>query len=1635
MTDAAELIRGVDTTGREPDFPVLARRFYRHVTAEDLGEADPQRMLDDLEAVLAVAVDRPSGHAKVVVRSEPETAVTAVLIATDDMPFLVDSITGALAMEGRTVRLVIHPQLVVRRDAAGRLIEVLDLDVDQARPADALAESWMRIEVERDFVREDDRRTADHLRRVLHDVRSAVQDWAAMQAMAQRIAAGLDEQPPAGLPADDVEDARDLLRWMADERFVFLGYREYELSGVKGVNGVADVEGVDALVAVPGSGLGILTDDAGDAPAATASQSFSRLPASVRAKAREPRLLVLTKANSRSTVHRPGYLDYVGIKVFDETGAVVGERRFLGLFSAAAYSESVTTIPVLRRRVERVMEALDLVPGSHSARDLRQFLETYPRDELFQTHAGQLIEIAASVLHLQERRHTKLYVRIDDYARFVSCLVYLPRDRYNTATRLRVERVLAEAFDAVSADHTALVTESILARVHYVLHVRDGIPEVDLGALEEQVAQAVQNWSDDFVVAVLAEVGQAAAPELLHGFQDAFPRAYQDEFDAATAVADARSIMGLQPGELALELTPQPDQEAARRFRFKVIRVGAAMSLSRILPTLQALGVDVLDERPYEINRKAATPAWILDFGLEVPAGPLADARGLLDRADVAERLTAAFRASWFGDCETDPFNGLVLRAGLTWQQVAILRAYARYMRQIGSTFGQDYIQQVLLSNPGTVRLLVELFEAQFAAPQADAIAAAQADEEAIATGILARIEAALNEVSSLDHDRILRSMCTLIRATVRTNAFAEPRGPRTPLSFKLNPRAVPEIPLPRPMFEIWVYSPRVEGVHLRFGPVARGGLRWSDRREDFRTEILGLVKAQEVKNAVIVPVGAKGGFVPARLPDPATDREGWLAEGQACYREFIGGLLDITDNLVSDPQGRDRVVPPAGVVRRDGDDPYLVVAADKGTATFSDIANGIAEEYRFWLGDAFASGGSKGYDHKAMGITARGAWESVQRHFRELGMNTQTDDFTCIGIGDMSGDVFGNGMLLSEHTALIAAFDHRDIFIDPSPNLVRSFAERARLFALPRSSWADFDPSAISDGGGVYARSAKSISLPAPALQALGLPDDTGPLAPNDVIRAILRAPVDLFWNGGIGTYVKARTQSNADVGDKANDAIRVNGDELRCRVVGEGGNLGLTQLGRIEAARCGIRLNTDAIDNSAGVDTSDHEVNIKILLDAVVRSGRVSQAERDALLVQMTDLVAEAVLADNYAQNVALGTARAVAPSLVTVHQRMIRELERQGILDRAIEYLPDSAELETRRMAGQGLTSPELAVLLAYAKIALTKELDAAGLGDDPWYAQAAVSYFPRQVRERFAADIDQHPLRSQIISTVTCNQLVNIGGITFVFRAMEETGASAVEVVHAASAALAVFDLASILDAINGLDNRAPTTTQTALHLMVRRLLDRATRWFLQSRGGHLMVSQEVQRFAGVVRSHAASVPDALRGSEAQRFRDQVDALVQAGAPADLAGQVAALLDVFSLLDITEVCARTGEDASVVIPLYFSISERYAVDRTLLSITALPRGDRWSALARQALRSDLYAVIAALTERVLHASDARMPVDERIAAWERANSAGLARTRATLQEIAEQEEADLATLSVALRVMRNLVSAPASGVQVP
>ncbi|HEX6919789.1 MAG TPA: NAD-glutamate dehydrogenase [Actinomycetes bacterium] len=1605
--EVADAVGGGDVLATTERLRAFLGRYYRHVAAEDLLGRDPVDVYGAAMSHRQLAEHRPQGTAQVRVltptREEHGWSAqghTVVEVVVNDMPFLVDSITSELSRHGRPINLVFHPQLVVRRDIAGRLQEVCDTGTCEEAGEGSQLESWMHVEIDRHGA-EDDREllTAD-LQRVLRDVREAVEDWPKMRSTAMRIAEELIDEPPTALPEWEVAEATELLRWLADDHFTFLGYREYLL----------DVEdGEDVLRAVPGTGLGILRSDQ------TRSPSFGRLPREVRERAREPRALVITKANSRSTVHRPAYLDYIGVKLFAEDGAVIGERRFLGLFTSAAYNESIQRIPVLRRKATEVLARSGFSTTSHSGKDLLQILETYPRDELFQVSVDDLEPTLLGVLRLQERRQLRLFLRRDDYGRFMSCLVYLPRDRYTTQVRLAMERILLDAFDGQSVDYTARVSESVLARLHFVVRVdpRHGVPDADPDEVERRLIAATRSWDDDFLDALLDSCGEEQALRLGTIYADAFPEAYKEDLPADAAVADLLRLERLRSeGEIDLSLY-KPEDAGPGEIRFKLYHVGDPVSLSMVLPRLQQMGVEVTDERPYEIERSGAPTAWVYDFGLRYE--PSAE----LPADNARTMFQDAFAAVWSGAAESDTFNALVLRAGLTWRQAMVLRAYAKYLRQGGSTFSQDYIEECLSSNVHIARLLVRLFEARFDPDYAHASAE-------VAEGLVEEISGALDAVESLDQDRILRSFLGVIRATLRTNYFqVDAAGePKPYVSFKLDPHTVPDLPQPRPMFEIWVYSPRVEGVHLRFGAVARGGLRWSDRREDFRTEVLGLVKAQMVKNAVIVPVGAKGGFVVKRPPADPTDREAVLTEGVECYKTFICGLLDITDNLVT-VDGQQSVVPPTRVIRHDGDDTYLVVAADKGTATFSDIANGVARDYGFWLDDAFASGGSVGYDHKAMGITARGAWESVKRHFRELGVDTQSEDFTAVGVGDMSGDVFGNGMLLSEHIRLVAAFDHRHIFLDPDPDTATSYAERRRLFDLPRSSWADYDESLISPGGGVYSRSAKSIPISSQIRERLGLPDGVTKLAPTELMHAILAAPVDLLWNGGIGTYVKASTESHSEVGDKANDAIRVDGRELRCKVVGEGGNLGCTQLGRIEYALAGGRINTDAIDNSAGVDTSDHEVNIKIMLDRLVQDGELTEQGRHELLAEMTDEVAAHVLRDNYLQNVLLGNARYQAPAMLSVHQRFIKFLESRKQLDRTLEFLPGNGVIEQRSAAGQGLTSSELAVLVAYSKITLTEAIRESDLPDEAWFQRALRGYFPAPLVKRYDEQLDAHPLRRQIVTTCVSNDLVNRAGSTMVFRAQEESGAGPVEIARAYTVIREVFAFERFWAQIEALDNVVTTDAQTALYLEGRRLIDRGTRWILQSRRAMLDVYAEIEHFGPEIEQLRPHIPDLLVGSEQERLRRRSGELEQMGVPADLALQTAGLLDAFSLLDVVEIAAAEKCPAREVAGVYFMLSEHFEVDRMLTRITALPRDDRWSALARSSLRYDLYGALAGLTSNVLAATSPDQEPAARIAHWEHQNAEGLARARGTLEEIISTEKIDLATMSVALRTIRTLL----------
>ena len=1613
-----------EATRARPEWGDLLRAYYRHVAPEEVAERSPEDLFGALASHHELASARPQGTAavRVVTPTGADAGWSAagrsvVEVVTDDMPFLVDSVTMELNRLGHNVHSVIHPQLSVERDITGALQQVaVAADEPRASRSEAGAEggteSWMHVEIDRT----DDQEAAEiteGVQRVLRDVRETVEDWAKMHAQVLAVVEELTDAPPP-LPDAEVAQGRDFLTWLADDHFTFLGYREYQLEAEEGAPEEC------GLRAMPGTGLGILRHDQ------DLSSSFAKLPPIVKAKAREQKLLVLAKANSRATVHRPAYLDYVGVKTFGADGQVTGERRFLGLFSSAAYTESVTRIPVLREKVGEVMARAGFDPRSHAGKALMDTLENYPRDELFHTSPAELAPVAQDVMFARERRQLRAFVRRDTYGRYVSVLVYLPRDRYSTAVRERFSEILSERLNGEHVEFTARVNESTTARVHFVVHPPKGtqVPDVDVPDLERRLTEASRSWRDDFITAVVSEHGEGEGSQLARAWSNAYPEAYKEDFlpwQGSARPRPDRGDLGWRRGDRPRRSSTRTSRPAPTAAASRASRSSASASRCRSARCCRcsprwasrSSTSGPTSSRAWRGRRTSTSSGCATAACCRPTSAPCSPRR-------CARCGTATTRSTGSTSWSSPP--------GLTWRQATVLRAYAKYLKQGNSPFALDYIEEALRSNVDITRLLVELFESRFDPGRADRVLAADAEARvAKVEAIEERLAKALDDVVSLDHDRILRSYRTLVRATLRTNFFQRTAdGSVHPyMSFKLEPSAIPDLPEPRPRYEIFVYSPRVEGSHLRFGAVARGGLRWSDRRDDFRTEVLGLVKAQMVKNTVIVPVGAKGAFFCKQLPDPG-DRDAWLAEGVACYKTFISGLLDITDNLVDG-----ETVPPREVVRHDGDDSYLVVAADKGTATFSDIANGVAKDYGFWLGDAFASGGSVGYDHKAMGITAKGAWVSVQRHFREMGVDCQAEDFTAVGIGDMSGDVFGNGLLCSEHTRLVAAFDHRDIFIDPAPDAASSYAERKRLFDLPRSSWKDYDTSLISEGGGVWPRSAKSIPVSAQVREVLGLGADVTAMTPAELMKAILLAPVDLLWNGGIGTYVKASEETNADAGDKANDAIRVNGEDLRAKCIGEGGNLGFTQLGRVEYARYGAggdggRMNTDFIDNSAGVDTSDHEVNIKILLDRVVRAGGMDETGRNQLLAEMTDEVGALVLRDNYEQNLALANAEAHAPSLLHVHEEWMRALEKRGVLNRDLEGLPTTRQVRRRLDRKQALSAPELSVLLAWTKIVLADELIESDLPDDPYLREDLLAYFPRQMVPDLEAAIEDHPLRREIIVTQVVNDLVNGAGMTFWPRLAGETGASPADLTRANFVAREIFGSLALRQEVAALDNLVPAERQTRMRIEMRTLVERASRWLVTNRRPPLDSQATVDFFRERVQAVMAELPSIMSGRELDDYRARQSRLDANGVPADLASHVAVLASAYAVLGIVETGDRLGIDPVDVARVHFALGERLGLPALVERIFALPRDDRWQTMARAAVRDDLYGVHQQLTAQVLESTSADDPAPVRVAAWEDADQELISRSAETLEEICREETAELARLSVGLRVVRGLLS---------
>ncbi|WP_281302249.1 NAD-glutamate dehydrogenase [Iodidimonas sp. MBR-55] len=1590
------------------DFLRFLDVFYAHASPDDVIAQSPETLYAIAFHLWQMSATRKAGQPKIEVFNPRSlkggwgTAHTAIAIVNDDMPFLVDSITGGLAVTHRyRLHAVHHPIVMMDRDETGKRRKFIGaVSFERGHERGDGRESCMYIEIDAQSdpaVLEDIKRVIET---ILHDVRASVKDWRAMIAKIDETVASLTVNPPP-IDPDDQEETIRFLRWLGADRFTFLGYREYRFDG--------DATDSD-FHAVEKSGLGILRDP--NRFILRGTQGLTAISAEIRHFLAQPdKPVIITKANVKATVHRPVHMDYVGVKIYNEEGGVIGERRFTGLFTSQAYAESPYDTPLLRRKVENVQKRALFDKRSHAGKALRHILETFPRDELFQIEEGRLLRTGLGVLHLLERPRPRAFIRRDQFERFVSALVYVPRDVYHSGLRQAVEGILCDAFNGEISVYYAQLSDDVMARWHFIIRTKPGeVPQADEAMIDQRLAEAVKGWPELLREHLVGRHGEEDGIRLYNRYGQIFSVGYQEDFDPNHAVLDIAKIHALRQGEgIGFDLyrreTDRPDA-----LRLKMYHDSEIIPLSECLPMLEHLGLKVISEHAYELEREEG--GCIHDFFL-LKSGAHLDIKTL---KPLVEDLLVHV---WTGRVEDDSFNSLAIDCSLTARQIMVLRAYSRFMRQLGLPFGQVYVARCLRDHPQISRDLFDLFAARFDPDDAN-----DDQRDARVASLESRFHEALDQVTGLDEDRILRAFFSLIKASVRTNFYQSldcDKGSdgSTGLAIKIRSHDVDEAPLPRPWREIFVYSPRVEGVHLRWGPVARGGLRWSDRRQDFRTEVLGLVKAQHVKNAVIVPVGAKGGFVPKNLPTGG-DREAILDEGIACYKRFICSLLSITDNLVDGT-----LTHPDRVLCHDEDDPYLVVAADKGTASFSDIANQIAKERKFWLGDAFASGGSQGYDHKAMAITARGAWVSVERHFRERGLNVDIDPFTVIGVGDMSGDVFGNGMLLSRAIRLRAAFDHRHIFIDPDPeaHADAAFKERQRLFALSRSSWADYDTSLISEGGGVWSRSAKSIRLNPQIKAFLGI--DKESLTPTQLIHHILKAKADLLWFGGIGTYVKATEESHADAGDRANDILRINASELRASCVGEGANLGMTQKARIEFARAGGRINTDFIDNSAGVDCSDKEVNIKILLADAMATGTLQPQNRDSLLAEMTDAVATIVLEDNYLQTQALSHAEAQAAGARESHAGLIRTLAREGTLDRDIEFLPSEEQFSELAVTQKGLSRPELSVLMAYAKLSLKAIMTRADLLDDPFLQPELCHGFPDILVERFPKSLENHRLRREMIATILVNQVVNRAGLTFVYEVREETGLGVDQIFSAFLVVRDIFRLQSLWPQVDALDYQVPSTIQTLMHLELTTLIKQQTIWFLRNEDRPLALKPLIETYGDGVAALLAQPEEVLSPLSREAYQTRVAMYQEQGTPLELARRVVSLQMLGFCCDVQKVAMALGRDVVDVGRAFSEVGECIGFDWLRQTSEMISTEDHWDRLAARAVLDDLADQQRELTRYILQ-NTASDQGSEAVSLWFKEQEMTRMRADRLLADLKSSGPLSVAKLSFAARHLRSIMS---------
>lgn len=1578
------------------------KQFFSNVPLEDLLKRSTEELYGMVYTHWKTIYQRKPDECKIKVFNPDlkkdgwHSKQTIVEILQIDMPFLVDSMTMELNRLGYSTQLVIHlGGLRAKRNSQGQITELLPFGT---KDVDVVAEAPIYLEIDKETDPEKLENITLNLQRILHDVQVVVQDWEPMRARVYDAIADLNKDL-LPLDPDEIDEAKAFLHWLVNDHFTFIGYRDYN---------IAEHNGETILELVSGSGLGVLRDES----KSKQTRKLSELPEAAREQALSKQILINSKTNTISTVHRSVHTDYIGVKRFNSDGVIIGERRFIGLYTSDAYHGNPQDIPFLRRKVALILRRSGVLRHGHAAKALMSIMETLPRDDLMQGSVDELTEIAIGIWHLQERRQIRLFARKDAYGRYVSCLVYLPREKFNTQLIDAMQDVLMREFHGVDVNYTPFFPESVLARIHYVIRTDPKKKYIyNVKEIEQQLIEVGQSWNDNLRLKLIERYGEEEAVSLMRVYSQTFPAGYRETFKAASAVHDVAFIEELRAGSDIAMSFYRPQGAEADVLRFKLYRYDEPIPLSDAIPMLENMGLRVLGEQSYELKLEERI-VWLNDFIMYYPE------TDPMDVEEIKDRFQTAFYKIWQGVAGNDTFNRLVLAAKLNWQEVRVLRAYAKHLHQLGFPFSQHYIETAFTNNPQIARDIIQLFALRF-----DPELSKSREKNIKST--LDNIKEALENVASLDEDRILRRYVDIIQATLRTNYYqTDSEGHHKPyFSYKIDPKLVPELPLPLPKFESFVYSTRFEGVHLRGASVARGGIRWSDRREDFRTEVLGLMKAQQVKNAVIVPYGAKGGFVPKKLPVDGS-REAIMQEGIACYQDFIRGLLDLVDNLENGD-----VVTPANTLRYDGDDPYLVVAADKGTATFSDIANGISAEYHFWLGDAFASGGSAGYDHKKMGITARGAWESVKSHFEEMGVDIQKQDFTAIGIGDMSGDVFGNGMLLSNRMKLVAAFNHMHIFIDPDPDPEISFKERERLFNLPRSMWSDYNEKLISKGGGIYLRSAKAIQLSPEAQKLFGLSKDV--IVPAKLVKAILKAEVDLLWNGGIGTYVKSATESDLDVGDRTNDAVRINGDELRAKIVAEGGNLGFTQLGRIEYALHGGRINTDFIDNSGGVDCSDHEVNIKILLGRVMAANKLTLEDRNVLLASMQDEVGQLVLLNNYRQARAIGFAQKQSLEYLELYRGYIDFYEAKGKIPRALEFLPDNATLQLRKASEIGLTRPELAVLQAYSKLILKQEILDVDFSGEPRMAAYIESAFPKPLLEKYHKELSQHRLSRELIATQLSNNLVTNMGITFCYQMQNETSESADRVIRAFVLASEIFAMNDYIAQIESLDNIVSADLQYEMRLDVVRLIRRATRWFLHTRRYYEDISGTIELFQKSLAILAPALPKLLSGKALDSYQARVIKFIDGNVPKSMAESFALCKSMITTLNIMEAAIEQNANVLDVGKVHYKMIDRLDLLWLREQINAYPITDQWAVLARAAFKGDLDYLQRALTGSVISQSASKRDIEKRIEDWFVVQADHVHRWDEMLENIRNSSSDQFSVLTVVMRELVELIRMSSHG----